>query len=259
MLNAKLVIVGGDSKTTEVKLKFPCIIGRGKGSTLLLPHPLVSRQHCELFEANGHLMVRDLGSLNGTYVNNEKVEEAIVPAGQLLTVGSVTFRAVYESLEDEGPNGERRTEVVYPNSTSAAAAAEDKQPSSDDFAFEANADPDADPNAGSEPAPEPEEFNFEIDVDADESEGMSSEPLFAPDPPKPTVPKIAPKAAPAAKPVAKPVAAKPAPAAKPVAAKPAAAKPVAPAAAPVKAPVPLTEEEELDDDLDDFLKSLNKS
>ena len=96
-LNAKLVVVGGDVKTTEIKLRLPSTIGRGKGTTIVLQHPLVSRQHCELFESGGQLMVRDLGSLNGTFVNNQRVTESPLPAGELLTVGTVTFRAIYDS------------------------------------------------------------------------------------------------------------------------------------------------------------------
>jgi len=97
-LNAKLVVVGGDVKTTEVELKLPSTIGRGRGTTIVLPHPLVSRQHCELFEFNGQLMVRDLGSLNGTFVNNQRITESPLAPNELLTVGTVTFRAVYEMV-----------------------------------------------------------------------------------------------------------------------------------------------------------------
>jgi hypothetical protein len=98
-LNVKLVVVGGDVKTTELTLRLPSTIGRGRGTSIVLPHPLVSRQHCELFEADGQLMVRDLGSLNGTFVNNQRITESPLPPGELLTVGTVTFRAVYESEE----------------------------------------------------------------------------------------------------------------------------------------------------------------
>src|SRR5262245_56641352 len=102
-LNAKLVVVGGDVKTTEIKLRLPSTVGRGRGTTIMLPHPLVSRQHCELFENNGQLMVRDLGSLNGTFVNNQRVTESPLPPGELLTIGTVTFRAMYDAHPDSQP------------------------------------------------------------------------------------------------------------------------------------------------------------
>ncbi len=102
-LSAKLVVVGGEVKSAEIKLRLPATIGRGRGATIMLPHPLVSRQHCELFETSGRLMVRDLGSLNGTFVNNERISEAPLPPGDLLTVGAVTFRAVYEVQEESAP------------------------------------------------------------------------------------------------------------------------------------------------------------
>lgn len=104
MLKAKLVVVGGDAKSTEVNLRLPCVIGRGREATLTLPHPLVSRRHCEIVEKDGRLFVRDLGSLNGTYVNNKRIEkiEPLDP-NQLLTLGNVTFRAVYKISEDVVP------------------------------------------------------------------------------------------------------------------------------------------------------------
>ena len=95
-MKAKLIVVGGDAKPTEIDLTLPSVIGRGRSATLTLPHPLVSREHCEIYLSEGRLHVRDLGSLNGTYIGNERVEDAALPAGGLLTVGTVTFRAVYE-------------------------------------------------------------------------------------------------------------------------------------------------------------------
>ena len=116
-LNAKLVVVGGDVKTAEIKLRLPSTIGRGRGTTIMLPHPLVSRQHCELFESNGKLMVRDTGSLNGTFINNERITEAPLMPGELLTVGTVTFRAVFEDLPDNGAPGVRPTKTTRPGDT----------------------------------------------------------------------------------------------------------------------------------------------
>lgn len=101
-LHARLLVVGGEVKASEIKLRLPCTIGRGRGCTIVLAHPLVSRQHCELFEAEGRLMVRDLGSLNGTFVNNQRIgDTAPLPPNELLTIGTVTFRAVYDDVTSD--------------------------------------------------------------------------------------------------------------------------------------------------------------
>ena len=64
---------------------------------LNVSHALVSRQHTEIFERDGRLFVRDLGSLNGTFVNNKRInDEQPLDPDQLLTLGNTTFRAVYE-------------------------------------------------------------------------------------------------------------------------------------------------------------------
>ncbi len=95
-MNAKLIVVGGTTSTTEVKLRLPAVIGRGRSVQVTIPHSLVSRQHCEISEADGRLVVRDLDSMNGTYVGDERITEAILHPGALLTVGTVTFRAIYD-------------------------------------------------------------------------------------------------------------------------------------------------------------------
>ncbi|MBM4000368.1 MAG: FHA domain-containing protein [Planctomycetes bacterium] len=109
-MEAKLIVVGGDIGRAEIPLRLPATIGRSRDVTLTLPHPLVSRQHCEIFEREGRLVVRDLGSRNGTFVANERVTECVLPSGELLTIGAVTFRAMYEDPEDDvGADGEHAT------------------------------------------------------------------------------------------------------------------------------------------------------
>ena len=103
-MDVTLVVVGGDAKPTEVNLQLPSVLGRGREASLTLPQALISRQHCEVYEEDGKLMVRDLGSLNGTFIGNQRITEAELPSGALLTVGTVTFRAVYRSAAgDESP------------------------------------------------------------------------------------------------------------------------------------------------------------
>ncbi len=104
MLNAKLVVVGGDAKAAEITLTLPTTIGRGREVTLTLPHPLVSRQHCELFEKDGLLQVRDLESLNGTYVDSQRIDGiSELRPDHLLTIGNVTFRAIYDVGANHSP------------------------------------------------------------------------------------------------------------------------------------------------------------
>ena len=99
MLHVTLKVVGGEMESNEIALDLPAIIGRGRDVTLNLSHPLVSRRHCEVREDNGQLRVRDLGSLNGTFVGRERIDEAVLWPGELLTVGTVTFRAVYDTSD----------------------------------------------------------------------------------------------------------------------------------------------------------------
>lgn len=95
-MEAKLIVIGGKANKSEVKLKLPTTIGRSRKADLTVAHPKVSRQHCEIFEREGVLMVRDFGSLNGTFIENNRVSEAILKPGDKLTVGPLTFVAVYE-------------------------------------------------------------------------------------------------------------------------------------------------------------------
>lgn len=101
-MDAKLVVVGGEAQAGEYPLKLPVIIGRSRGVDLKLAHPLVSRKHCELYEENNQLVVRDLGSLNGTFIGGSRITGAtIIPPGGKVTIGAVTFQAVYGDMPVE--------------------------------------------------------------------------------------------------------------------------------------------------------------
>jgi pSer/pThr/pTyr-binding forkhead associated (FHA) protein len=92
---AKLIVVEPNVDPREVQIRLPITIGRSPDALLRLDHSLVSRLHCELVEENGQIIVRDLGSRNGTFVGGQRIETAPLPPGELLTIGGITFRAVY--------------------------------------------------------------------------------------------------------------------------------------------------------------------
>lgn len=67
------------------------IVGRRQDCGLRIPTQDVSRQHCELLLSSDGLTARDLGSSNGTYVNDTRVAEAKLKAGDRLAIGPVVF------------------------------------------------------------------------------------------------------------------------------------------------------------------------
>lgn len=62
-------------------------IGSARDNHIILDDPAVSRYHIELSRGEGGIVVKDLGSLNGTQVGGLRVMEAIVPAGTRLRLG----------------------------------------------------------------------------------------------------------------------------------------------------------------------------
>ena len=74
-----------DSDLTEV--------GRRPDSDIFLDDVTVSRRHAEFYRHAGRFAVRDVGSLNGTYVNRERIEEAALSGGDEVQIGK--FRLVF--------------------------------------------------------------------------------------------------------------------------------------------------------------------
>jgi len=69
------------------------LVGRHPDSDIFLDDVTVSRRHAEFYRHGGRFTVRDVGSLNGTYVNRERIEEATLSQGDEVQVGK--FRLVF--------------------------------------------------------------------------------------------------------------------------------------------------------------------
>src|SRR5262245_31947724 len=67
------------------------VVGRREDCDLRIPLGEISRKHCRLIKENDTLRVEDLGSSNGTYHNGERVQEAVIQAGDTIQVGSIAF------------------------------------------------------------------------------------------------------------------------------------------------------------------------
>lgn len=98
---AKLVLLsaGMTGRTQDLKAE-KTTIGRVEDNTFQIAEPSVSSHHCEVFLRGNDVIVKDLGSTNGTFINGEKVSETTLKAGQILRLGQVEMR-----LETDAPSG----------------------------------------------------------------------------------------------------------------------------------------------------------
>src|SRR5918998_2837522 len=70
-------------------------VGRHPDSDIFLDDITVSRRHAEIRRADGGFSLHDVGSLNGTYVNRERVEGAELRSGDEIQIGK--FKLVFLS------------------------------------------------------------------------------------------------------------------------------------------------------------------
>jgi pSer/pThr/pTyr-binding forkhead associated (FHA) protein len=67
--------------------------GRRPDSDIFLDDVTVSRRHAEFLRKDGRFLVRDVGSLNGTYVARDRIEEAVLKDGDEVQIGK--YRLVF--------------------------------------------------------------------------------------------------------------------------------------------------------------------
>lgn len=79
----------------------PVVIGKEEGCHVRLMHPLVSGRHCEVWAEDRKLFVRDLKSIQGTYVNGGRVRQRRLGFGDLLQVGPLVVHVVRSLAEGE--------------------------------------------------------------------------------------------------------------------------------------------------------------
>ncbi len=75
-------------------------VGRHPDSDIFLDDITVSRRHAELLRQGPGYVLRDTGSLNGTYINRERIEEASLSTGDEVQIGK--FKLVFVTAPGEG-------------------------------------------------------------------------------------------------------------------------------------------------------------
>jgi hypothetical protein len=87
---ARLLLKTPGVAPAEIHLMPGCNrLGREGENDFLVQHTSVSRRHCEVWLTEDAVLVRDLGSRNGTFVEAQRVQEAQISDGQTLRLGDV--------------------------------------------------------------------------------------------------------------------------------------------------------------------------
>lgn len=97
-MRAQLVPLDG-AETIDLA-KDMILVGRKEDCDLRLDHKSVSKMHCVIVKTDGLLLLRDLGSTNGTRVNGQRVRRAALLPNDKLGIASFEFRV---QLGDEEP------------------------------------------------------------------------------------------------------------------------------------------------------------
>lgn len=94
-----LAILSGPLVGQVIKItKTPFVIGRAKGD-LLIPDSEVSRTHCQIEIMEDKVLLRDLGSTNGTHFQDVRVQEAVLEDKSEFRVGKTSLMFIITSEE----------------------------------------------------------------------------------------------------------------------------------------------------------------
>jgi predicted component of type VI protein secretion system len=105
----RLVILseGLTGKSHELKVE-KTTIGRVDDNTFPIPEASISSHHCEILLRGADIVLRDLNSTNGTFINGQQLTgEAVLKPGQIIRLGQVEMR-----LEDPGQKAAAATKKL---------------------------------------------------------------------------------------------------------------------------------------------------
>jgi len=108
-MDLKLIVLAGAKEGTQIPLKKDkFIIGRASECTLRAGSSAISRRHCAIVRKDDAWLVRDLGSRNGTFLNDSAVQEpTALKVGDEIRVGPLHFRVEQYVRSAEGSKAEK--------------------------------------------------------------------------------------------------------------------------------------------------------
>jgi pSer/pThr/pTyr-binding forkhead associated (FHA) protein len=100
-----LLSEGFTGRTYELKTE-KTTVGRVEDNALHIPDGSVSSHHAEFLLRGSEVVIKDLGSTNGSFINGERITEAVLKPGQTLRLGMVEMRL--ESPESASAAAKRK-------------------------------------------------------------------------------------------------------------------------------------------------------
>src|SRR5437016_12103297 len=99
---AYLIVLAGNNVGEMYKVEDNMVIGRGQESAIRIVDEGISRRHARIGCSDEHIVVEDLGSTNGTFLNGAKVSRQVLKDGDKIQVGSTTIlKFTYHDNLDE--------------------------------------------------------------------------------------------------------------------------------------------------------------
>jgi pSer/pThr/pTyr-binding forkhead associated (FHA) protein len=90
---ARLVLVHGTGLRPEYPIRDGSLsMGRAEQRDVVLPDPAASRSHAEVIKQGDVWLLKDFGSINGTFVNSKRVREQVLQDGDRIRIGATEFR-----------------------------------------------------------------------------------------------------------------------------------------------------------------------
>src|SRR4051812_16416704 len=101
---AKLVVLsaGFNGRTHELNVD-KTTIGRVDDNTFQIADPSVSSHHCEILLRGTDVVIHDLGSTNGSFINGDKISESVLRPGQTLKLGQIEMQLVPDGAPIPAP------------------------------------------------------------------------------------------------------------------------------------------------------------
>ncbi|MEX2197127.1 MAG: FHA domain-containing protein [Thermoleophilaceae bacterium] len=143
MTDVQLKIVDGPDSGREFPIAGALVIGRDPSAGIVLEDTEVSRRHAQVAPRSSGVVIEDLGSTNGTFVNGEQIEgERPLHGGEKVRIGTTVLEvsvpvqatkiASVIPEEPADPNATRMASIMSPEEAERAAAAAEDAPAAEE-------------------------------------------------------------------------------------------------------------------------------